>query len=212
MIPAAKRGDAMKKCLWVLLIAMALPACAKNKKSDATADCASQSEFTTVFQSAADASSEGEAIEPGCSSCEESWERGMALNPPAYEDAGAPAGTDALASELRGRHVETVPRREELLERAHAEAQLQYLAENGAMLVERQRALSLLRHFPSAATRTQLLRIASDEKALLPLRSAALRSLHVIASSDDVEAQEVLDAARRSPEPRIRASVGASDE
>lgn len=198
----------MKSYLCVLLLAVTLPACAKNKKHQA----APETEFSTIYQVDADASSGGKAIESDCSSCDESWERGMALYPAAYEEAGAPEGTDALSLQLRGRHAETVPRGAELTERANAEAQLQHLVEHGALLVERTRALSLLRHFPSDDTRALLLNAAADEAALLPIRSAALRSLQVIAKPDDTEVQNVLEMARRSPEPRIRASVKDVEE
>lgn len=195
----------MKRFVSVLLLAMVLPACGKNKKNEATSESAT---FTTVHQSDADARSQGAATDSDCSSCEEAWDRGMALHPPAYEEAGAPQGTDALAQELRGRHAATVPRGEELAEREFAAEQLRFLAEHGVLLVERQRALSLLRHFASSETRALLMGIARDEEALVPLRAAALRSLKATADPTDAEVKEILLDALRSPDPRIRESVG----
>src|SRR5690554_6586015 len=187
----------MKKFVSVLLLALVLPACGKNKKNEATSEAAS---FTTVHQSDADARSQGAATDSDCSSCEEAWDRGMALHHPAYEEAGAPQGTDALAQELRGRHAATVPRGEELAERELAAEQLRFLAEHGALLVERQRALSLLRHFASSVTRALLMGIARDEEALVPLRAAALRGLKATADPTDAEVKSILLDALRSPD------------
>lgn len=197
----------MKAMLWVLATALLVPACGKHK----TTDVQTSQGLTTVYQEPADRpapSSDDRSVNSGdCTRCDEAWEQTSSLHTPQHEAAGAPAGTDDLARQLRARHAEDLPQVDELLKRSHAAESLRYVANHGQLLIERQRALSLLRHFPSPETRALLIRVGGDDEALVPLRAAALRSLRVLTDAQDDEAQRVIAAARLSEDARIRASV-----
>lgn len=110
---------------------------------------------------------------------------------PDYESHGAPAGTDALAAQLRARHAEDAPTGEALRALEGAEPALHFLAENGELMIERQRALAYLQHFPSDETRALLVRVASSEAQRAGLRTTALRSLIAISDPDDADVQNL---------------------
>lgn len=126
---------------------------------------------------------------------------------PWYEIQGAPDGTNALSHALRARGGKDLIRSDELQDIPNAEAQLRFLAAHGELSLERQRALSLLRNFPSEKTRALLMRLSEDADLHVSLRASALRSLLVVLEPDDEEGQSVIGRARKSDEPRIRKAV-----
>lgn len=125
-----------------------------------------------------------------------------------HEAAGAPAGTDALALRLRAHHTNDVPSAEELQAIVGAAAMLLWIEEGAQVLVERQRALTLLRHFYDVGdVRARLLARASDLDVFASVRVEALRSLAAVAPAHDDEAQAVLAAAATSDQARVRNAV-----
>lgn len=130
---------------------------------------------------------------------------------PWYELQGAPDGTDALSHALRARGGKDLIRGHELKETPNAEAQLRFLTTHGELVLERQRALALLKNFPSEKTRALLVRLSEAADLHVSLRAAALRSLVAISNDDHTDALEVIERAKNSDEPRIRKAV-RSDE
>lgn len=125
-----------------------------------------------------------------------------------YEAEGAPAGTDALALRLRAHHASDVPTGEELQAIEGAAAMLLAIEADAQVMVERQRALTLLRHFyDDADARARLLARASEDEAFVSVRVEALRSLAAAAPAHDDEAQAVLAAAASSENARVRSAV-----
>lgn len=132
---------------------------------------------------------------------------GPSFSAPWYELQGAPAGTDALSHALRARGGKGLIGGDELKEIPNAEAQLRFLATHGELLIERQRALALLRNFPSETTRALLVRLSEAADLHVSLRATALRSLVAISSDDHIDAREVIERAKKSDELRIRKAV-----
>lgn len=124
-----------------------------------------------------------------------------------FETLGAPAGTDALAARLRARHVDQIPKAEDIQAIEQADTMLLFIEANASLMLERQRALSLMRHVYTPAVRARVLELAGNETTPVPVRSAALRTLLVAADVGDAEAAAVVAAAEQSPEVRIRAVV-----
>lgn len=211
----------MTRIVWVFgffVAAMSASACSKNA-ADTTSDERAAALVTIHGQSAdggntdaATASNCAKRTRRGATPCSSCMRRadasdcaqrtvggGAALEDararerraPEYEHRGAPAGTDALATQLRTHHAEDAPVGVALRDVGGAEQALHYLAENGELMLERQRALAYLRHFPSDETRALLLRVASSDELRSGLRATALRSLAEISDPDDEDVQEL---------------------
>lgn len=112
---------------------------------------------------------------------------------------GAPAGTEALATRLRARHVRDLPRAETLRDPADL-ARLRWLAEHHRWLVVRTRALLLLAHDSSADTRALVLRVL-DSTAPAIVRAAALRATEAWTLDGGLRTR--LERAAREDDPRL---------
>jgi len=112
---------------------------------------------------------------------------------------GAPAGTEALATRLRARHVRDLPRAESLRDPRDL-ARLRWLAEHHRWLVVRARALLLLAHDTSPDTRSLVLRVL-DSSAPAIVRAAALRATTSWALDAALRAR--LERATREDDPRL---------
>lgn len=192
-----------------LVSAAALVGCAKNKKNEAV-PATSDVVWETIHCEAADR--DAPVLSPADTAAEETVAEEtvaeeFSLRERSYEAVGAPVGTDALAAHLRVLHVDTLPDVALLAEDEANASRLRFLASEGELLVERQRALTFLVSFPSIETRALLLSVASDEDVPVALRVAALRSLLATMDAGDAEAAAVIEAARQSENARIRSSV-----
>lgn len=135
-----------------------------------------------------------------------------ALPPARYEAQGAPEGTDELARALRVQHAEDFLPIDVFKEDPLSEDRLRYLSTHGELMVERQRALVVLQHFPSEATRLLLMQLAQQDGLHISIRTQALRSLREVMDADDARAQEVLDAARASDDARLQKAAGKAQK
>lgn len=129
-----------------------------------------------------------------------------------FEAQGAPEGTDALAQRLRARHLAELPSAEDVAAIDQAAEKLLFIEANAGLMVERQRAISLMRHVYTPEVRARLLELAGDTQATAPVRTAALRSLVAARAPEDVEAAAVLERAKTSTDPRVRRAVEASEK
>lgn len=207
--------------IYVVCAAISLNACAKNKHQRLDGHAVQNPPPNALIPMAEENADRPRASgerpvrvdgpPPAITECEpppDDWDTRGGVTPPVrYEVQGAPAGTDALSRALRARHAEDVPRAEDIARDRDAEQQLRYLASHGDLLLERQRALVLLRAFPSEATRALFVQLSQNENLHVSVRVAALQGLREIAAPDDREAHELLERARRSEEPRIRHAV-----
>lgn len=202
---------------WQLLVlivsvcAWSLTACAKNKhqRLDGYAVQSHGATLEPVYQENADRPRDDRyGPPPAITECEpppDDWNtRGGTTPPVRYEIQGAPVGTDALSRTLRVRHAEDVPDATLLAQDVNIEAQLRYLASHGDLMMERQRALVLLRSFPSEATRMLFVQLSESPNLHVSVRSLAIEGLAIIARPDDAEAQRILERARQSDDPRLR--------
>lgn len=121
-----------------------------------------------------------------------------------YVAQGAPEGTDALARRLRSREIEMIPSAHELKTDEHAAQKLLFIEDNAALLIERQRALALLRHFYTDEVRARLIERAQDASIATAIRATALRGLLAASDPDDAEVQQILEQARGDKSVRIR--------
>lgn len=121
-----------------------------------------------------------------------------------YVAQGAPEGTDALARRLRSREIELIPSAQELKADQEAVHKLLFIEDNAALLIERQRALALLRHFYSDEVRARLIERAKDASIATAIRVTALRGLVAASDPSDAEVQQILEQARSDKSPRIR--------
>lgn len=129
-----------------------------------------------------------------------------------YEAQGAPEGTDDLAKKLRARHPDLVPTREDLRADPTSADKLLFIEEHTALLLEQQRALTLMRHVYTDAVRRRLLDRAQDRSRPDAARSAALQTLAAVADAADSQVQSVLQTAQQDENPRIRKAAGATLE
>lgn len=220
------------------LFCVTLVACNKQETTDAVEAQESSVTLTTVEQEPADRRAEpspsqyeevydipsaqglvpvdGDAESariPECETPPDDTGTPPSVVPPAnYERQGAPEGTDELARALRVEHAEDFLPIDVFKEDPLSEQRLRYLATHGELMVERQRAIGVLQHFPSEATRLLLLQLAQQEGLHIAVRTQALRSLRVIADDEDQDAQDVLDAARNSEDARMREAAGAPQD
>lgn len=195
-----------------LLVACSLTACAKNKHQRLDGYAVQDSGSMTlepIYQENADRPRDGmygpPPMIPECEPPPDDWHtRGGTTPPVRYQVQGAPEGTDALSRALRARHAEDVPSLDLLRRDPNIEVQLRYLASHGDLMIERQRALTLLRNFPSEATRALFVQLSESPTLHVSVRSLAIEGLAIIADPGDGEAQRILERARQSEEPRLR--------
>lgn len=121
-----------------------------------------------------------------------------------YEAQGGPEGANALAQLLRAREVDMIPRADALQADPHAAQKLLFIEDNTALVLEGQRALSLMRHVYDAEVRARLIARAQDTAIATPMRAAALRSLVAAADASDADVQQVLEDARSDDNARIQ--------
>lgn len=121
-----------------------------------------------------------------------------------YVAQGAPEGTNDLARRLRAREIELIPSAEELKADEHVVQKLLFIEDNTALLLERQRALSLMRHFYTDEVRARLIDRAQDESLAAAIRATALRGLVAASDPEDTAVQQILEHAREDKSPRIR--------
>ena len=89
----------------------------------------------------------------------------------------APEPVTAVKRMLSAHHPEDLPTGEEWRQFGDASAPLLWLAENGRLNYERERAMSALRHYPSAAAKQLLLKAAIDPETHFLVRMGAVRGL-----------------------------------
>lgn len=121
-----------------------------------------------------------------------------------YEAQGGPEGTNDMAQKLRAYHPDMLPTREELRMDPTSVERLLFIEDNAAMLLERQRALILMRHVYINETRRRLMDRAQDRSQHVSVRTAALRTLARVVDPNDRQVQEILENARAEDEPRIQ--------
>jgi hypothetical protein len=131
----------------------------------------------------------------------------------ALEPGEVPADVERLTALLKARHAEDLPSADKLAEYPTAEASLRHIAEHGETMVIRVRALSLLRHFDSAASGELLAKVAGDTQLHPALRAAAVTGLAGQALADQPERLAIVVAALRDDDPRVGlAAVEVLDE
>lgn len=129
------------------------------------------------------------------------------------EPGQVPADVATLESLLKARHADDLPSAEQLAKYPSAEASLRYLGEHGDTMLVRVRALSLLRHFDSAASGDLLAAIATNAELHPGLRAAAVTGLAGQPLADQPERLAIVVAALRDADPRVGvAAVKVLDE
>lgn len=124
-----------------------------------------------------------------------------------FEATGAPEGTNEFASQLLAYHTDDIPRGDELRQIDQIETKLLAIEASAGLVIQRQRALALMRDVPSDAIRARLITRAQDQNESVGIRAAALRSLRAVSNINDVDAHKVLHDAMQDANPRIRSAA-----
>lgn len=125
-------------------------------------------------------------------------------DPVPAQKTAVPAEHERLHGLLSAWHPEDLPDRDALIANGAPDG-LVWIADNDAMLVMRERALILLRHFPTDNALCR--KTFGDPAAHAKLRAASIRCLASVDLAEDATLRNQLLGNLRDPDPRVGTAV-----